>query len=216
LFINIHTHHLPAVGELAIQNRFTNFETVELSGIYSIGLHPWHIDKDWQNLFEQLVQYSTHKNVVAIGESGLDKICKSDWLLQQIVFSKQIRLANQINKPLIIHCVKAWEEVLSALEKEAIKVPVVFHGFNKNILLAKRIIAAGYYLSFGKALQQDSVQQVLATVPAAQFFLETDEADLTIEQVYEYAGSALSIDLNTLSLQIQKNTTAVFGPSFIL
>jgi TatD DNase family protein len=216
LFVNIHTHHPSSAGEWAIQNRYTNFETVELAGNYSIGLHPWYIEREWIFSFEKLQQYSTHPNVLAIGETGLDKVCTTGWMEQQIVFSRHIQLANEIKKPLIIHCVKAWDEVLQILKNEKVNVPVIFHGFTKQAQLAKRITDAGYYLSFGKSLQQETVQQVLASVPADQFFLETDDAAIAIQKVYEYAAKALLINSNSLRLQIQKNTAAVFGPSFML
>jgi TatD DNase family protein len=215
LFINIHTHHPPSSGEWAIQNRYLNFESLEEGNNYSIGLHPWHIDTNWPTQFQLLTKYSTQKNVLAIGEAGLDKICKTDWALQQTVFIKQLQLAKELNKPIIIHCVKAWDEVLHTLKNENIFVPVIFHGFNKNEKLAKRITDAGYFLSFGKALQKGTTQQVLATVPINQFFLETDDADISIELVHKYAAAALSIEMDLLSLQLQKNTVTVFGNTFI-
>jgi TatD DNase family protein len=215
LFINIHTHHTPSSGEWATQNRYANFESISEAGYYSIGLHPWYIDTNWPAQFKLLTTCSLQKNVIAIGEAGLDKICKTDWALQQTVFIKQLQLANELKKPIIIHCVKAWDEVLHTLKNENITVPVIFHGFNKNESLAKRITDAGYYLSFGKALQKNTMQQVLATMPLSQLFLETDDANISIALVYKYAAAALSIEMNLLSLQLQKNSVTVFGNTFI-
>lgn len=155
-------------------------------------------------------------NVLAIGETGLDKLCDTDFSMQQKVFDMQVQLAGQLNKPLIIHCVRAWDEVLVTLEKLQATVPVIFHGFNKSVELAKRIIEKGYYLSFGQAVEKPAVATVLQSVPPDRFFLETDDAAITIEEVYKRAAAALSIDMNSLSLQLQKNVTAVFGPSFLV
>lgn len=196
----------------AIQNLHTDFELVKQEGLFSVGLHPWFIDG--QNLEQQLLlqrNYCTHQNVLAIGECGLDKICTTDFKLQQEVFIAQISLANKINKPLIIHCVRAWQEVMETLHQQHNKVPVVFHGYNKNLQLAQQIIAHGYYLSYGKALQQTRIQQELKALPIEQLFFETDDAALPIEKVYELAASALQIDSNSLCLQIKKNAAAVFG-----
>jgi TatD DNase family protein len=154
--------------------------------------------------------------VVAIGETGLDKLCKTDWSKQELSFIAHVQWANFIHKPLIIHCVKAWDEVFAALTQEKVSVPVIFHGYAKNLQLAQQITRQGYYLSFGKALEQERLQQVLNAIPVNQFFLETDDADIEIETVYDYAAAALSIDRISLSLQLQKNAEAVFGPSFIV
>jgi TatD DNase family protein len=215
LLINIHTHTTPSSDEWAIQNLYDNFASIGETGYYSIGLHPWYISMDWPAQFELLKRYSIRKNVIAIGETGLDKICKTDWQLQKEVFVAQIQLANFLQKPLIIHCVRAWDEVLEKLKNEKVSVPVIFHGFNKNWLLAKRITDTGYYLSFGKALQQTRVQGVLKQVPLSKVFLETDDAAIEIETIYNLAAQALSIEVNVLSLQIQQNVKTVFGNSFL-
>jgi TatD DNase family protein len=215
LFINIHTHHAPVKGERAIQNKYTHFESLTVSDFYSVGLHPWHINTDWRTQLTIVTKFCTQQNVVAIGETGLDKVCKTDWQWQEKVFVAQIQLANQLQKPLIIHCVRAWDEVFSLLKNEKVAVPVIFHGFNKNSHLAKRITDGGYYLSFGKALQQTIIQEVLKTIPLNRFFLETDDAGIEIARVYNLAAHALSIEVNALSLQLQQNAVIVFGNTFV-
>lgn len=160
---------------------------------------------------EELNNYCNNKNVLAIGECGLDKVCSTDFTLQQNAFTQQIIAAARVNKPLIIHCVKALEEVQFLLQQQKVKVPVIFHGFNKSRELALQLVDKGYYLSFGKALQLPAMQQVLASVPLQQFFLETDDAEMPIDNIYAVAAKALQIDINTLSLQLRKNVAAVFG-----
>ncbi|MEN9547885.1 MAG: hypothetical protein RIR12_476 [Bacteroidota bacterium] len=211
MYINIHTHHPRAYGDNTIQNKHTNFESMDEVNYYSIAIHPWHISTNWPIQFSQIKQYALQKKVVAIGETGLDKICKTDWLLQLQVFKAHIQLANQLQKPLLIHCVRAWDEVLGILKKEKVVVPVIFHGYNKNGLLAKKITDAGYYLSFGKALQQVKVQEALQQTPLSKCFFETDDADITIAAIYKLAAQVLSIEVNVLSLQMQQNAKTVFG-----
>jgi TatD DNase family protein len=97
------------------------------------------------------------------------------------------------------------------LEEAGIRVPVIFHGYNKNTALARRITGKGYYISLGKAVQRPGIQDVLRAVPANRFFLETDDAELSIGEIYHLAAKALSIDHNSLALQIQKNAEVVFG-----
>jgi TatD DNase family protein len=213
LFVNIHTHTTPLTGERAIQNKYANFESIDELHHYSIALHPWYIGADWPRQLSKIKEYAIQKNIIAIGETGLDKACKTDWPLQQQVFKAHIQLANQLQKPLLIHCVRAWDEVLGILKNEKAAVPVIFHGYNKNVLLAKRIMDTGYYLSFGKALQQTKMQEVLKQIPLSKCFFETDDADVTIATIYNLAAQALSIEVNVLSLQLQQNVKTVFGNS---
>ena len=216
MLIDIHKHSISAQGKKSIQNLYKDFQSIEIGRFYSIGIHPWYFDEDFESQIENLISYANHVSVLAIGEAGLDKICKTDFELQQIIFSKQIQLANELRKPLIIHCVKAWAEVFSLLEKGKVNVPVIFHGFNKSKSLAHEIVEQGYYLSFGKALKKESIKEVVREIAINRFFLETDDADVKIEEIYKLAANALSIDLNSLSLQIQKNAIDIFGTSFLI
>jgi TatD DNase family protein len=215
LFINIHSHQQQQKKECVITNLYNHFEQVVAGGNYSAGLHPWYLnDTTWVEEMKALEQYSNNKNVLAIGECGLDKICTTGFLLQQQVFAAQIALANKINKPLIIHCVKAYEEVVQQLQQSNNQVPVIFHGFNKNKILAQQLIHKGFYLSFGKALQQPALQELIKILPADKIFLETDDAAVNIEMIYLLATQALQLDINSLSLQIKKNAATVFGDAW--
>lgn len=208
-YINIHTHQQPQQQEQAIQNLHQQFEQVDQPGRYSLGLHPWFIDSNWQKQFKMLEQFADHKQAVAIGECGLDKICTTDINLQQQVFEQQIQLANRIGKPLIIHCVKAYVEVLLMLKKAT--VPVVFHGFAKTKALALQLIRAGHYLSFGRALQQPRMQELVAALPLNRIFLETDDIAIPIADIYRLAANAFSIEEDLLSLQLEKNVLTFFN-----
>lgn len=215
MFINIHSHQPPQKNECVITNLYNHFEQVVAGGNYSAGLHPWYLnDTTWVEEMKALDQYSNNKNILAIGECGLDKICTTGFLLQQHVFAAQIALANKINKPLIIHCVKAYEELVQQLRQNNNRVPVIFHGFNKNKILAQQLISKGFYLSFGKALQQPAMQELIKILPADKIFLETDDAAVNIEMIYLLATQALQIDVNSLSLQIKKNAATVFGDAW--
>jgi TatD DNase family protein len=216
VFVNIHSHNNSAAAGITIQSLYKGFEQVSAPGWFSAGLHPWYIiENGWQNDFEALAKAVMKPTVIAVGECGLDKICPVNFALQKTVFAAQIHLANRINKPLIIHCVKAFDEVLKALQQQHNKVPVIFHGFNKSKEMAQQLINKGCYLSFGKALQQQRLQQVIQTAAASKIFLETDNAAVSIQDIYGLAAAALQIDINTLSLQLQKNALAVFGSHFI-
>lgn len=213
MFIDIHSHrHALNNEQWVIQNLYEHFEQVENPGNYSIGLHPWFIkEENWEIQYDILEQYSTNNFVVAIGECGLDKNCTTDFLLQKDVFTAQVILANKIQKPIIIHCVNAYEEINQLLKANSNNVPVIFHGFNKNEHIARGLVNEGFFLSFGKALSKENIKILLKKISMGNIFFETDDDDVTIEEIYSTAEKILSVDRETLQLQIKKNTIKLFG-----
>lgn len=215
LLIDLHSHGKPLPGSPTLQNLYEDFGQAEQPGFYSIGLHPWHFsDSTAEIRWEELVRSMYLPRVMAIGECGLDKLKGASWEVQINMLRRQIRLANFVGKPLILHCVKAWQEIQQVLEEEKVEVPVIFHGFQKNSVLANQLVEKGYYLSFGKALERQNVKEVFAGLPMNHVFLETDEAALEIDQVYEWAAEASGIEINSLALQIKQNAKQVFGPVY--
>jgi TatD DNase family protein len=213
MFINIKTHHNAFADEVIIKNLYKDFETVETEKHlnFAMGLHPWFIEEaTWKNEFNILKKISQLPNVKAIGECGLDKVCKTNFEFQQVVFIEQIKLANEISKPLLIHCARAFTEVITLLKKNKNAVPVVFHGFVRSLSQARQLVDQGYYVSFGKDLQQERIQKVVAAMPLDKIFFESDDLQMPIQSVYEIAASALQIDMELLCLQVEKNATKVF------
>jgi len=208
--IDIHTHKPTADNTIAVESRHERFDNLEENGIYSLGIHPWFISNPPLQL-KQLKYYGSVPGVIAIGECGLDRVCTADFSLQQQVFRQQILLANEIKKPLIIHCVRAFPETLGLL-KEA-EVPVIFHGFNKKQAVADMLLQNGYYLSFGKSLLQEHsfIAGVFASTPPELFFLETDNSADTIATIYKAAAKIRKTSEDDIILQIQNNFKKVFG-----
>ena len=210
-FIDIHTHNITTpANSLRIMNLYERFDRIPDTDWYSAGLHPWNLTEKFE--IEALSLAVARPNVLAIGECGLDKVCTTDWNLQRTAFVQQIHLANDIGKPIIIHCVRAWDEVLTTLRQEKVCVPVVFHGFNKSNM-APRLIDQGYYLSFGKALLTSGspAAQAISAIPADRYFLETDDADIAIADIYTAAASLLQTEQFDVILQLQQNFKTVFN-----
>lgn len=213
VYIDIHTHKQSAMG-MYVFNRYDDFAMAEDGQPCSLGIHPWYIDKERLNTqLEELARYAGLPNVIAIGECGLDRLTRTDWELQVSAFEAQIKLANRLNKPLIIHCVRAFEEVLNILSAGKVQVPVIFHGFNKSIELAERLINSGYYLSFGAALLKEgsNAAATLQAMPGDRFFLETDDSPVDISDIYSAAASLLKTEKDALILQLQNNFRRVFN-----
>lgn len=181
--------------------------------ICSIGLHPWYIKQEgWLHQWAQIEQVATNGTVYAIGECGLDKAVDVDFGLQQEVFVRHIQLANELGKPLIVHCVRAFQEVQDALKKERVKVPVIFHGFNTSVALAEQLVRSGYYLSFGEALLRSDGRQasVFVCIPDEQFFLETDDGECGILSVYAAAAAIRQRSVEDIKHIVEQNFNKVF------
>lgn len=209
-YIDIHTHSPSKKGEWVIQNIHKNFDK-QPSTPFSAGLHPWFIKKEtWKKELNMIENISHDRNMLSLGECGLDRVCDTDYKFQQEVFIQQIKLANQLNKPLILHCVRAHEDVLHLLEQEKNRMPVIFHGFNKGLVLAQKIISKRYYLSFGAVIQRPHIKEIFAAMPLQNIFFETDDSEIPIHAIYETAATIRDISLEELSLQLQQNLQTVF------
>jgi TatD DNase family protein len=171
---------------------------------FSVGIHPKDIDENWEENFEKIKEISLLQNCVAIGECGLDGLISVNENLQKEVFEKHILWANQINKPVIIHCVKRFSEIIP-FQKIA-EIPLVIHGFNKKKTIADEMLKHGFYLSFGKSvLHSLSLQSILKEFPLEKMFLETDDANFNIEELYQKTAEIKGISIENLHNKILKN-----------
>jgi TatD DNase family protein len=212
VFINTHTHAQLYDAQIELVNLDMN--SVEKTNQYSYGLHPWYIEKEtFEDQLQQLKIKAHEKRCLAIGECGLDKLSTVDFDLQQEVFIEQIKLANHIKKPLIIHCVKAFNELMNCLNLNDNEVPVIMHGFNNNENIARVLAGEGMYFSFGKALlgYESNAATAIKNVGRKNFFLETDDADISIKYIYRKASELLGIDEEILKEQLKSNFERVFG-----
>jgi TatD DNase family protein len=181
----------------------------------SVGIHPWFIAKqDIDAAFELLENVCRQANVLAIGECGLDKCVKTPLETQTAVFCRQIELAEQFHKPLIIHCVRAFNELLALRKALKPSQAWIIHGFTGKPALAAQLLKHGCYLSLGKALLKPKhpVTVTLSKVPPGRLFLETDAAEeVSIGAIYSQAAKILGLDLPTLQRQIVANFERVFA-----
>ncbi len=212
LYYNLHTHKFTnnaAILELVNQYPWEFNNTIPQ---YSIGIHPWYIKEerlagDLKMIGEKLKS----KECLALGECGLDKRIEVPMPLQIEIFEKQIALAEQYKKPLVLHLVAAFDELIEIKKRLKISVPIIIHGFSKNEALAKQLIANGFYLSFGKYLLRNTeLKEVFQSVPNHQFFLETDTIEETLEEVYTLAAAYKGMTLEQMQKNVETNWNSVF------
>ncbi len=224
MLLNLHTHHSDKqeneqiIFNLIIpetEEEIGSFEFETTNNIwFSAGIHPWYISKLNQKLqLEKLVQLANNQAFKFIGECGLDRLKGSPLPLQEEIFIKQIRIAEAVKKPMIIHCVKCFNELISIKKIVRPKVPMVIHGFNNSLEIAKSLVERGFYLSLGAAIlnKESNTQKVLQQIPLEKLFLETDDKSISIQKLYEHASFLLNIPQNTLEDVIFANYFIMWG-----
>ncbi len=211
-FFNFHTHkftNLPNILELV--NQYPQDFSASIP-FYSIGIHPWYIVEDRIEADLKIIEEKLQTaNCLAIGECGLDKRIEIPLDQQIIVFKKQLTLAEKYRKPVVIHCVAAFQEVSEIKKEMKISVPMIMHGFSKNTQTANQLIKEGFYLSFGKyLLKNPELKTIFQQIPNDRFFLETDTVEESIKQVYDLAAEYKNLNIKELQEVISSNFKDVF------
>jgi TatD DNase family protein len=211
-FFNLHTHKFtnqPDVLELV--NQYPQ-EFDAAIPFYSIGIHPLFIDENRLEIDLQIVEQKLAlPECLALGECGLDKRSEMSFEVQQMVFERQLALAEKYNKPIAIHCVAAFQELIEIKKRLKISVPIVIHGYSKKIELAKQLIDNGFYLSFGKnLLRNPELESVFKSIPNDRFLLETDAIEEGIQAVYALAAKYKGLELSELQEIVNRNYNEIF------
>lgn len=212
-FINLHTHNYTNAPDiLELVNQYPLEFDVAIP-FYSVGIHPWKVNE--QTLEEELTIIESKlplENCLALGECGLDKRIEVPFDLQVSAFERQLMLAEKYRKPLVIHCVAAFQELIETKRRLQISVPIIIHGFSKGEELARQLIDNGFYLSFGKyLLRNPEFESVFKNIPEDRFFLETDTIEEGIREVYALAANYRKVDLDTLKTITDTNFHHVFS-----
>ena len=206
--LDIHTHKAePVSAGKAIINRKLATNALCEGYFYSAGIHPWDLTEfDTERRLECLREQLAEKQLVAVGEAGLDKLAAAPMQLQVAVFKEQVELSEKYELPLIIHCVKAMDELLALRKERAPKQPWIWHGFRGKPEQAKQLLQKGFYLSFGAHYSEETVKGV----PVGRLFLETDDSPVDIEEVLKQVAKARSTDAEELRQAIRENIQKVF------
>ncbi len=174
---------------------------------YSVGVHPWSLRDDVpQEVWERLQAAVAHPQVLAVGEAGLDKLADAPMALQETAFILQAKMADAAGKPLVVHLVKATEDLLRLKKELKPRVPWIIHGFRGKAQLAGELLRHGFYLSFGAKFQAEAVR----AVPLSRLFIETDESPAPVAGIYEKVASVRQIPLADLCEAVRINVQSVF------
>ena len=212
-FINLHTHKFSNLSDvIEVVNQYP-WEFDASIPNYSIGIHPWYIDENrLENDLEIIKEKLQLSECLALGECGLDKRIEIPMELQISVFKKQLEIVKLTNKPIVLHCVAAFDELIAIKKELKISNPMLIHGFSKNEQVAKSLLNNGFYLSFGKyLLRNPDLEKVFTFASENQILLETDTIEESIYEVYEKAASIKGISIEDMKTIVFINFSKIFS-----
>lgn len=201
MLVDIHTHSVfDEANCVSVQNvmwhEAENFAILtKAQSLFSIGIHPCFLDAVSNSSLEILFETAQFSNVVFIGECGLDKNSTANFAVQLYFFQKQIEISEKLQKPLIIHCVGYFNELILLKKQLKPKQKWIVHGFRGKEQLALELLKFGFDLSFGKHFNEKSV----LAAPLNRLFVETDESDLSISHIYQSIANVKQCSIDDLS-----------------
>lgn len=223
MLIDFHTHKNKLLREKSLAKdkslsvySFSVGDDSEEEEYISIGIHPWDItEENIPTAMAFIKKKITNSNVLYVGECGIDR-CRANTTpiaLQQQIFEKHIELSEYYSKPLLIHCVRAFQEIIYLKKKYKPTQKWIIHGFNNNISIAKMLIAEEIILSFGTALLNpySNARKVLAQISEQSFVLETDDKDITINDIYKAACEIRGTTMDEIVKITQQNFENIIG-----
>ena len=199
--LDFHTHRLDATGALiAVDPR--RFDPQP--GLwYSVGFHPWdNVENLTDSDFDLLRQCAGHPQVFAVGETGIDRLRGGSIALQQDVFIRHLRLAHELSKPVVVHNVKATQDILAARHRAGLDdVTLVIHGMRGNANVSRSLLDAGCYLSYGSRFNAEALQ----ITPMDRLLIETDDSDIPIASVASLVAQTLHLTVDEITSTATSN-----------
>ena len=215
-FVDIHTHpNRIETNTIIVQNIFPGDGFAAFSGrnFYSVGLHPWHLKTPEENneMLKMVEEALEFDHVCFVGESGLDKKVEVDFDEQIRIFRAQAFIAEEFKRPLIIHCVKAYNEILEIHKKFHPEMTWIMHGYLGNLETTQQMAKRGIMFSFGKSLFSENSKSIesLKYLPMEKIFLETDEYNKDVDKIYEKAAALKNVSLDILKSEVWNNFNRV-------
>jgi TatD DNase family protein len=211
-FVDIHTHlSRPEKETITVLNIFPGEGFAAFTGrnFYSVGLHPWHIKSPEENneMLAQVEEALEFDHVIFVGEAGLDKRSETGFEEQKRVFEAQAFMAEEVQKPLIIHCVKAYNEILEIHKKMAPKMAWIFHNYNGSVEMTRQLANQNFLFSFGEILFLPGTKAIgsFKILPLNKIFFETDEYDGEVEHMYKQGARLKNIPEEEIAMAVWDN-----------
>lgn len=169
-FDDIHTHGRRGPKMITSISPDDTIDTSYGEAWYSVGIHPWDTENLTPGIFDRMRRLAADPRVVAIGEAGLDAQKGAGQDIQEKIFLEQAAIAEEVAKPLIIHCVGRFGRIMELRKAFPPKQRWVIHGFRRKPELARQLVDAGFDISIGTKYNPG----VPAVVPPGRLYHETD------------------------------------------
>ncbi len=210
MYVNVHTHMR---GEGVYVLDTSGGEKRERGELCSLGIHPLFAEKGVT--LEQIRKKAEKGEIVAVGEAGFDRNAPLAMEEQSKLFEEEVKIAEEYELPVIIHCVRAFPELLSVYKKMRPRQAWIVHGYDNNEEILAQLLRNGFSISAGKKLfvPRSNIRRVLPSIPPEQLFLETDDADRPIESVYREAAGIMGVEPAVLMRQVYENFKRAFHRS---
>ncbi len=208
--IDCHSHNLEASEALIAVSPRRVLEGVSVpeSSRLAVGLHPWYLADDYRDALESLERAAGLLEVAAIGETGLDTLRGPAMEVQTEVLRRHIALAERLHKPLIIHCVRAYNQLINVWRETAPHdVAAVVHGFRGNGNVARVLLEAGFFLSYGRHFNAAALSQT----PVERTLAETDDAPIDIQTVIAALAAARGTSPAALAASLATNLSNILA-----
>lgn len=211
MLIDIHTHY----------SCHENLEQLSfLVGMHSLGIHPWELKApfDQAEYFLKFTQLKKnfHPLILAIGECGMDRRRESIAPIefQEMVLQWHLDWALETKRPIVIHCVRAYSDLLKILKEKKYQGKILLHDFSGSQEIAHAFLDFDCYFSFGKRLLslQSKASRVFISLPIEKLFLETDDQkEVSLISIYDQASELKKCPRSFLESQLEKNLTGFFS-----
>ena len=205
---DIHTHHVPLHSGQAIVSHAIGSVLPDRSEVHlTVGIHPWYLtEADAEASLDSLRKSLQDDRVVALGEAGLDRLRGCPLDVQISVFRHEVALAEEYRLPMVIHCVRAFNELIRLKKELRPRQPWIIHGYRGKESGVAGLLRHGCYVSFGAKFQAETVR----AVPLHRLFIETDEAEESIEEICRNIAKVRGVSPEELAKAINKNVREVF------
>lgn len=206
-YVNLHAHRTAASPQEWVLTSVSALELPEPGDIHtpcSVGIHPWDVHKvHTPDVIKNLQQTLKNPYVLALGEAGLDKFSNAPLAHQERLFQQQLHLAVEAHIPVVIHSVRTHQNLIEIRKSFPTALSMVIHGFHGGTQIARSLVKAGFMLSVGAQLMQSKkLQKAICDIPEESWFLETDESDIPIDEMYRFAAQIIGTDLMTLKARM--------------
>lgn len=176
----------------------------------SVGMHPMFLKESIDTV--AIDEMAKLGQIVAIGEAGMDRNSAVEMKEQLQLFERQVQLSENYRLPLIIHCVRAFPELLALKKSLRPQVAWIVHGYNNNAHILEQLLSHDCCIAAGKKLfaERSNIRELLPTIPLSSLFLETDDSDYRIEEVYRQASLVSGHSVEKLQTEIAVNFKRCF------